>query len=274
MSEPELNPVPVVSEPVAPTAEQPEVAALAKSVRGLKTWLVILTVVVGLTFACVGGAIAVSVASLGGLVSGGFDQGDLDTEAAKLEIQDALGGMLESVDVRTITMDYGDPMPLAFTLLGEGMSEKSLYVEIHLKRSDVVIANPISSMYGEDLSASGVLPTKGSLTSRMTDEQFKQILDAYAAETNLPLGSIRRYNDVASDMAEPGTAVPETVTIGNKKFKSAELWSAVEGTLVKGDTLNMNDGPFENGPKAFVFHEDPETGVFTFMGTENAQPIW
>jgi hypothetical protein len=275
VSEPEINPVPAVVEPVASPAEQPEVAALNKSVRRLTIWLVILTVVVGLTFVCVGGAIVVSVAGFGGFVSDGISQGELDTETPMVEIKNALGDKLESADVRSVTIDYGDEVPFPFGLMGAGMDEQSLYVEIHLKDSDVVIAGVLNGMYGDDLLASGVLPTKGSLTSRMTDEQFKRILDAYAAETKLPLGSVRRYNDVSSEMAEPGTAVPETVIIGNKKFKSAELWSAVEGTLVKGDTLKLSGTSFyENGPKAFVFHEDPETGEFTFLGTESTQSVW
>lgn len=192
---------------------------------------------------------------------------DHQLERARDEVEEAYGQRIKKLDVRVVTMSYDDT---PFSFMSSGMDEELVYIECELK-SGVVIADPVSSFYGvENLSGSGIIPTRGSLTSRMTDEQLDAALAAYAAETDTPLGSVRRYTD--DEMFDETDSVPDEVEIGKKTYASKELWKFVEGLIVEGDTVDGNNESYYSR-RAHVFHEDPDTGEFVYLGSESAE-VW
>lgn len=100
----------------------------------------------------------------------------------------------------------------------------------------------------------------------MTDGQFAAFLTAYAAATPSPLGGVRRYGD--SPMEMPGQSVPRTIKSGGRRYRTDELWSAKEGALIEGDSMSIDDSAYSEGTM-HVFHEDPKTGEFSYLGTES-----
>jgi len=279
MSETPSAQIPAAPEaPAAPEIPQPHAeeispAVFAASLRRIKIWLTILSVIMGIAVIGACGIVATAVFGIAGLESGPPQVDQAEVESVKAEFQTALGDKLESLDARPVSMNFGDA-PFPFSILSGGYGgENVIYVEYRLQDSPVVVADVLGGPFGNDPQGSGMMPTKGTLASRMTDEQFSRILAAYAAETKSPLGTIRRYNDQSERMDGPSTA-PEKITIGNKEYKSGELWSAVEGKIIEGDSVDMNSGDFGEPRTAFVFHEDPETGVFAFLGTESSETMW
>jgi hypothetical protein len=247
-------------------------ADLAKTVRGLKRWVIGLTIVVALM--AIGGAATVSVAAWGifaipGAMMGTSMEPSAEAiEDTRSEIRSALGDRLDKLDVRAVTIDYGFGPPFPYSLMAGAGDSKSIYVEYRLKDSPTLIAGVLEgSPFGMDVASSGMLPTKGSLSSRMTDEQFERILKAYAVETRAPFGSVRRYGDRSAMME--GRAVPDKVRVGSQEYPSLELWSVTQGTLAKGDRISMDETHNFSG-KSYVFHEDSKSGEFTCVGTEPA----
>ncbi len=187
------------------------------------------------------------------------------------EIESAFGDELESLDVRTVRVDYGEPFPFSL-ISGMPGGEEAIYVEYKLKGVDVVIADVPGGPWGFDLVNSGILPVRGSLASRMTHEQFGRILRAYAEETEAPLGSVRRYGD-SSGMMYYDSPSPDEIVVAGIEYPTKELWSAVEGTLIEGERIDMSLG-MDYVRKALVFHEHPETGEFEYLGSESVDMYW
>jgi hypothetical protein len=266
MSEPE--PVQGAGADTSSIDATPSTSELAGSVRRLKRWLVALTVVVALV---VVGAIAAAGIIAWGIF--GISRMDADPTAptartidsVRAEIKSALGDKLESVDVRLVSVGYGEGPPFPYSLIYGVGDDKSVYVQYRLKGSSVLVAGILDGPFGTDISSSGMLPTRGSLISRMTDAQFTKILAAYAAQTRAPLGSVRRYSDRSSMSDAP---VPDKVPVGAQEFPSKELWSVTQGTVVKGDRVTIDEVSDLEG-KSLVFHEDPESGEFTYIGSES-----
>lgn len=249
--------------------EGPSTAVLAKSVRGLRTWLIVLTSLMGLAFIGTLIVVIVGIVGVGSLLSVGDGVSKDEITSAKSQVKSAYGDRLESLEVRAIKLDDGTP----FSALS-GDTDAAVYVHYKLKDSPVVVADLVEGPGGNDAASYGILPTQGSLTSRMTTTQLNSILAAYASQTTVPLGAVRRYADEQNytDTGD-GSSVPAVVSVGEKKYKTSELWAATEGKIVKGDTLNYDDVMNETRT-AFIFHEDPKTGQFTFLGTESASNMW
>lgn len=245
-------------------------AALEASIRRHRIWLIILTLAMVLS-AC--GATTVVGLTLGlGATSGGPDMAsDERVSGIKEEIGVACGDRLEDVQVRAVEVKYG-AAPFPYSLMSGGNME-SLYVEYRLKDSDVLIANLLEpGMYGDSLSASGMLPMKGSLASRMSLEQFERLLAAYGSQTKTPLGSVRRYGD-RPYLSPSGSTVPDEVTVGDARYSTKELWSVTEGKVIKGESLDISED-MGLGRNALIFREDKATGEFVFLGTEPAELTW
>ena len=165
--------------------------------------------------------------------------------------------------MRLVTMKFDDPS-IPADAAGD---QQFVYVQYRLKDSDVVVADIVGGPFGPDPTSMGMLPTQGSLQSRMTPEQFDRFLAAYAGETTAPLSGVRRYNDRA-EMMMPGSVQGGVVRVGDKKYNAGDLWAAAEGMTVEGDTVGMD--VWSTSRKALIFHEDPKSGAFTFLGTEPA----
>jgi hypothetical protein len=240
---------------------------LVTAVGRLKVWLIVLTVLVTLLVAA---AIAAAI-----LVPRAIDdQQDVaysepigptadQVASTREEIETALGDSLEGLDVRLVTMTFDDPSMPA----DAPDEEQFIYVQYRLKDSGVVVADIVGGPFGPDPTSMGMLPTQGSLQSRMTPEQFDRLLAAYADETAAPLGNVRRYND-RSEMMMPGAVQDDSVRVGETKYEASDLWAATEGMTVEGDTIGMD--VWAPSRKALIFYEDPETGDFTYLGTEPA----
>ncbi len=262
---------PLTPTPLPPEDESATLAALQVSVSRHRVWLIVLSAVLVLSFlGIIGMGVLVVGPFMGGFaVSSGASEEQIDE--AESEIQQAYGSRLEDLEVRVVEVKYGGA-PFPYSLM-DGDTMKSLYISYGLQGSDVIIADLLDvDMFGGDLSMTGMLPTKGSMVSRMTPEQFDKLLVAYSAETEKPLGSVRRYGDEPFFM-ETGQTAPEEVTVNNETFPTKELWTAAEGRIIEGDSVDMNDGAYMGGV-ALIFHEDPETGEFTFLGTEPVETMW
>lgn len=258
-------------ERVAPPPQSHDATAavhdLTTAVRRLRTWLIVLTVLVALLVgAAIAGAVLVPRAIdgrqaevYGGPIGPSADQ----VASTRAEIETALGDSLEGLDVRLVTMEFDDPsMPADVPA-----DEQFIYVQYRLKDSGVVVADIVGGPFGSDPASMGMLPTQGSLQSRMTPEQFDRFLAAYAGQTTSPLSNVRRYNDRA-EMMMPGSVQGGSVRVGDKKYRADDLWAATEGMTVEGDTVGMD--VWSTSRKALIFYEDPESGEFTFLGTEPA----
>lgn len=240
---------------------------LAGALRRLKMWLIILTVLVALLVAA---AIVAAIlvpraidAHQDSAYPGPFGPTADQVASTRQEIESALDGRLEGLDVRLVTMKIDDPSIPA----GAGGDEQFIYVQYRLKDSGVVVADVVGGPFGPDPTSMGMLPTQGSLQSRMTPEQFDGFLAAYARETAAPLSNVRRYNDRA-EMMPPGSVQGGVVRVGAKKYKAGDLWAATEGMLVDGDAIGMDMWSISR--KALIFYEDAKSGAFTFLGTEPA----
>lgn len=239
------------------------------AVRQLRVWLIILTVLVALLVATV---VAAAIWLPGQLddepeesgVYPGMTVSDEQLATTRSEIENALGGAIEDLDVRRVTMTFDDPSIPA----GAPAEEQFVYVSFRLADSGVVVADILGGPYAPDASSMGMLPTQGSLRSRMTERQFARFLAAYADETTVPLGNVRRYDDRAEMGMMPGTVQSDRIRAGGKSYKVEDLWAATEGLLVEGDTVGMEE--MGTMRKAFIFYEDPKSGAFTFLGTEPA----
>lgn len=238
------------------------------AVRRLRIWLIVLTVLVALLVAA---AVAAAIWLPGQLdeaeepgVYPGMTVSDEQLATTQAEIENALGDMIADVEVRRVTMTFDDPS-IPAEAAGE---EQFVYVSFRLADSGVVVADILGGPYAPDVSSMGMLPTQGSLRSRMTEREFARFLAAYADETTVPLGSVRRYDDRAEMGMMPGTVQSDRIRAGGKSYKVEDLWAATEGLLVEGDTIGMEE--MGTMRKAFIFYEDPKSGAFTFLGTESA----
>jgi hypothetical protein len=247
----------------------PSQDALATSVRRLKIWLGILTGIVALLIVCTIGAVGMSVVGLG-IIPGALQDmpGGPSVSDTRQQVQDAFGSQIQRLEVREVTQDFGGP-PFPYSLIDGSSGMKTVYVEYQLKGTDVVVAGVLGDgPFGSDAAASGMIPTKGSLASRMTPDEFKRLLAAYGAETRSPLASVRRYNDQSIVEPDGNSAAQATVTVGSKDFAAKELWIVTEGKIIKGDKVSTDE--MMMGRKAYVLREDPATGAFTSLGSEPA----
>jgi hypothetical protein len=111
-----------------------------------------------------------------------------------------------------------------------------------------------------------MLPSQGSMISKLDDKQVLSLLSAFAKRSDKPAGSFFSYLDSANGMADP-TTVRDSIRISGVDYKTDELWRVSEGVTVTGDTLDAEQ--FGNHVwRDAIFHMDPATGECTFLGTE------
>ena len=254
----------------APHDDGAALSALRTSVNRQRIWLIWLTVVTTVSVLCVLSVVALFTIGFSSALSQPSHVSAEQLGQTKQEVERAYGDKLQKVEARAITLEIGGG-PSPFTIL-PGADSESIYVEYSLRGSSVVVAGLLGGTFGNDIASSGMLPTEGSLASRMSLEQFQALLAAYGAETTSPLGSVRRYNDDPY-ANESGSKSSDEISVGAQTYPTKELWSAAEGRIIKGGRVDMNDSS-SFARKAFIFREDPATGQFTFLGTEAADTIW
>lgn len=248
------------------------IGSLVASVRRIKIWLGVLTALLVLAILVSCGALSVLFLGFGGFpFATGMSVSDEQIDAARRDFENGFGSDIESLDVRAVAIEYGD-MGFPFAFMQGAGGEETIYVECHLKSSDVVIADLVGYMYGLDAASSGMIPTKGSLSSRMTQEQFDSLLEAFSEETDYPLGSVRRYAD-RDEMMFESAPIGEALVIGDQEYPANELWAAAEGRLIEGDSVDMSTES-NTTRDALIFHEDPATQEFVFLGTEPSMSMW
>jgi hypothetical protein len=263
----EQPPVETTASSADPPAEsaprfEPSLAAIAASLKAIRVWLIALTVVVALLVAAVVGVGVKAFDGDGGEIP--YDSvgeilqpSDEQVAEARAEVEGAFGDRLESLEVRILEPDgdmgvYGPPA--------------GLYVEYRLVGADVTVAGIVMDPF-QSVSAAGLVPTRGSLRSRMSEEQFDALMAAVTDATISVVGGVRRYGDMPQGMPVPELA--DEITSGDRSYPVDELWTVLEGTAVEGDTLDEDTLGYM-GQTAHVFHEDPETGAFVYLGTEPA----
>jgi hypothetical protein len=239
-------------------------AKLARSLRVLKIWLVVLSVAIaGLVAAVVVLEVTRDDTPAPDYVGETYRPTEQQAVDARAEIEHAFGDKLESVAARIVQVD----LP-AEALVGapEGsMPPPVLYVEYRLKGFDIPIAGTVEEPYSS-VSSAALIPTRGSLSSRMSSKQFDALLRAYGEATSAPFGGVRRYGDSAMEM--PGQVVADTIRSGGRTYRTDELWTVRQGALAEGDSISIEDSAYSEGTM-HVFREDPKTGEFTYLGTES-----
>jgi hypothetical protein len=230
----------------------------------IKVWLMVLSVALAGFAATV---VVLEVTEESDAIESGY-AGDIyqpseqQVAEARSEVENAFGNRLENLEVRIVQVDLPED---AFAGAPEDAGPPPLlYIEYRLKGVSTAIAGTLADPF-MSVASSGLVPTKGSLISRMTEEQFDALLAAYAEATPSPLGGVRRYGD--SPMEMPGMAGVETIKSGGRTYRTDELWAVKEGVLIAGDHIGMEDSAFTEGT-LHVFHEDTKTGEFSYLGTE------
>ena len=239
-------------------------AALAKSVRLIKVWLIVLTLALGAFAAAV--VVMQVVGDEGGEGPGYaadmYQPSEEQVAEARAEVEKAFGARLESVDARIVQVEMPEGAMVGTT--EEPGPPPTLYVEYRLKGLDTPVAGTLMDPTAS-VASSGLVPTMGSLVSRMSDEEFEALLAAYAKVTPSALGGVRRYGDSPAQM--PGQVVPDTVKSGGRTYRTDELWAVKVGALIEGDHVSIEESGFTES-NVHVFHEDRRTGEFTYLGTE------
>jgi hypothetical protein len=245
----------------AAPAPLPPAPDLARQVRNLRRWLIGLTLLIVLLVLGACGVGTLLFARFFGVADEGSTVSADQVAAVRQDYAKGLEGDLASLDVRAVSLKFDGPSFGPLGIPGPVPTEQSVYVEYRLKSSNVVFANVLSPEGGPD---TGLLPTQGSLGSSMSDAQFHALVKAYEAQTSAPFGGAHRYSDDRiDDQGPPASAL----SIGGKDYPTKELWAVVQGVVVKGDTFDPNKTM--NSSKALVFHEDPKTHTFTFIGTDS-----
>lgn len=258
------QPQEAVAVPPSTPSEASSLAALTRSLRLVKVWLIVLTVALA-AFAAT--FVVMQVAGEDGDQTQGYvpdmyQPSERQVAEVRAEVENAFGDRLESVDARIVQVDL--PEGAFAGAPDDAGPPPTLYVEYRLKGFETPIAGTLPDPLAS-VAFSGLIPTKGSLVSRMTEEQFEAFLVAYAKATPSPLGGVRRYGD--SPMEMPGQVVADTIKSGGRSYRTDELWAAKEGALVEGDHVSIDDSGYSQGT-IHVFHEDPKTGELTYLGTE------
>lgn len=252
--------------PVEPPAAEPvALGAEDRRYRGVRRWLTCLTILVALltlSVCGVGGCAAWGMYDPFGMTPWGYEseEGDM-TASIEEDIRSGFGSDVESVEVRRVEVDWGEPMMFGDPFMP---TESAYAVQYRLAGADVLCATVVSPMMGASLQEIGLVPPRNAISSRMDTDRFIELLAVYADNTQAPFGGLHRYT--SDDMMMGGGPLPETITIDDREYASGNLWMAVEGTVLEGDTYDMDH--MESDTDALVFYEDPETGGFEFLGVE------
>lgn len=243
---------------------QAAVAKLEKSNRRLKTWVIVLGVIVAL-------AVLMTCAPLVFIPLVAFESfamsevDEAQIEAVRSAADDALKGLATDVQVRSVEVMPEDGMGLASDLLLGSGALPVVYVEYRVGSADAVVANMFDPSFGGTLGASGIIPMLAVGDSRMTEEAFVALLRAYSEQSDEPFGGVLRYGGMPSYPMMG--SFEESVTIGGERYKAAELWSVFPGRLVEGDEYRF-ERDVVGSEESLIFRKDPTTGEFTYVGSE------
>lgn len=241
-----------------PAPVEEAIAQLTASVRRLRVWVIVLSVIVGI--GVLGTMSPLAFVALMAFGDGSPDVTSAEVQAVETAVEGAVRGMTDEADVRKVQVSYGgDSFPFAF-MGGTDM----IYVEYKIDDTGVTVANVFNPVPGTTLLDSGLIPTQAIGDSKLTAEQFARLLDAYAVRSKKPLGGVLPYG-ASQWSAEPSDT--GTVTIAGGKYAASELWSALPGRTVKGDKVRENRD-IVSGRETLVFRLDPGTGEFTYVGSE------
>jgi hypothetical protein len=239
----------------AGTATDPVAAAL----RGMKYWLVALSVLLFLLVGLAG--TLVWYAALQYSADYGPDyyetpSVDVGPNPAQIEpikdyITGAYGSELESLDVRQVEIGDAwseDEVPL-----------RPYAVTYKLRGSDVTVTGLV-----EDLSRVnyyGLLPTQAPLQHQLTISELRTLQEAWHARTDKPMGFA--YSD-ASAFTEWSTG--DTLWYGGKGYTVDDVWTVSEGWVPTSTApLTTDDLP---EVRDMVFYHDRITGTFKFLGMQ------
>lgn len=232
--------------------------------------MIALIVVQGIVIAGVIGFGAIAVIGSGMMFP--YDEPDESTrQQLEKSIKDAYGDRLTGLSVEEVEIEWDDSEmgfgPFGPFLFGGGPPDEALAFSYGLTGTDVKFANVITDV--ESLSYGGMLPTRGSISNRLTEEQLLALAKAWSAVSSDPIGGVERYG--RSEMVSMEEAsLPPTITVGGKDFASKDLWLvsagavAVDGKVSPDEQTTARVFSFDPAAKTFVYVAD-EPGYSGFM---------
>lgn len=240
----------------------PKAADVHRSVKVLRVWLIVLTVVV-VVLVGVAGAGVYAAWSYYSMFNGWAAEGpDADqTTALEGAVKSAYRDALESVKVTELSLER----PSAAGPFGAGYMPRVYSIVYRIKG----VSSPFAGLAStpEDLDGSGLIPTEGSLSSRLELEQVVSLAAAFKAESDKPIGGMSAYYD--NDYVE-GQSPPAVIDVAGKEYQTKTLWAVAEGSEPPADKKLQPYGM--DDVRALIFHRDPATGAWTYLGTERRPP--
>lgn len=235
---------------------------LRRQLRWIRIWLTVLTVVIVLLVG--GGGLAAFGAwtyareFIGG-PSGTQSEEDRSKEM-EATIRRAYGSDVESVRVRRLTVDYGASSGIPFM---PRERSSAYFVTLALRGEPVQVrgfADP------EDAELGGLVPMRGSMAGRLTLDEVKSLMSAYAAESNGAMGRVGPYYD--PEMSDQQSA-PAKISVSGKDYPTSSVWRVSPGVAEpKGDTLDMNGRMDMEVGDDLIFYRDAKSGNWVFLGSE------
>ena len=201
---------------------------------------------------------------VGGFVAHGPDA-ELTVDETRERLESEWGDRIVSLEVRAVRLEFlGSWLPS-----GLRPHEEAVYVEGRLREPDVSIAAVVSPAYGMDAQGMGLLPTKkGAFNEPLSDNQLTQLIVAYRAETDAPLGGIYSALEYLELFSRGLVSDDQMVTdTRGRGYPVRELWAVTEGVVLTGDAITEEE-LLEKNREALIFRENPKTGEFVYVATE------
>jgi len=235
------------------------VAHLETSVRKLRWWLGVLTAILALQLV---GSVSPLFVILGvSLLSSGGEVTSAELRGVESAIRSAFPRGVDDLAVRAVTVHEGDtPWPLSFI----DESSQMIYVTYRPSAAKATIASIFDPSDGDTLAGSGLLPPQADDENRLSPDQFAALLAEYGRTSDQPLGGVVRH-EPDSEFLESGSDT--TATVGGVGYRASELWVALPGRTVEGDTV-QDSRDVVGTRHALVFRLDAATGEFSYVGSE------
>jgi hypothetical protein len=237
-------------------------AKVRNPLLGIRVWLTVLSVILGVLLAAVSVAGYFAYTFASDFYGGVTPQGSTEDQTAKIEkaVRSAWGDALDTVTVTRVEvkpMTTGLPFSTGNTY-GYGITYR-------LKGAQASIAGIVAD--DSALGDTGLLPAVGSLMSHMDAKQVVALSVAYKGKTSKPMGAISAYLDPSMGGMDPST-VSETLTVSGTPYKTSELWRVADAVEVKKGEVFDAESYANVDQRDMIFHYDPTTGEFAFLGTE------
>jgi len=239
-------------------------AELLSSVRSMRAWAIVLTMVTGfalLPVALIAGSIVGFQPLLPdyddgraydtqSLTAAAVDEAPRTIKAIENSVRARFGDEVESIEVRRVTLgddpEYAEtPYALTYRLRGGATSVMGL-------------GNGVS-----DFDFAGLVPGTGRVDSEQDAEGLKALMSEFAAHSSAPMGFSYAY---VSYLTDREWDADDTINVGGRSYLKTDLWSVNEGWVPPTDQEPFTDDLPD--VRALVFYRDREAGTFIYIGVE------